>query len=159
VTVTKASLNQIQEIVERMTSFLGFKMTCAVSADLNGVKIELSGTDGALLIGYHGESLSAFAYVLGLMIHKQIDQDINFRVDINGYLKEKDKKVTGMVMGAIEKVQSSGFPEELEGFNAYERRLAHTLVAKESLISESKGTSEHRILIIRPRKSTDEKSS
>jgi len=159
VTITKASLNQIQDITEKMVNFLGFQMTCAVSADLNGVKIELSGNDGALLIGYHGESLSSLAYVLGLIIHKQIDQDINFRVDINGYLKEKDKKVTGIVMGAIEKVQSSGFPEELEGFNAYERRLAHTLVAKESLISESKGPSEHRILIIRPRKTTDEKGS
>ena len=158
-TVTKASLNRIEEIVEKMLTYLGFKAEASVSADLNGVKIDISDTEGALLIGYHGESLTALAYILGLIIHKEIGQDINFRVDINGYLKEKDKKVSEMVMRAIDKVQTSGFPEELEDFNAYERRLAHTLVAKENLISESKGPSEHRILTIRPRKSTDEKSS
>ena len=151
-TITKASLNQAEKITERLVVLLGFEMKCTVSADLNGLKIDLKCEDGSLLIGYHGESLAAFAYILGLLIHHEIDREISFRVDINNYLKEKDKKITEVVTRAIEKVQKSGFPEELEGFNAYERRLAHTLVAKESFSSESKGSSDHRILIIRSRK-------
>ena len=153
--VNKASLDQIQEIVEKLVLLLGFEMECAVKADLTGVKIDLNGSDGALLIGYHGESLTALAYIVGMVLHKKIDREISFRVDINGYLKERDKKITDIVKQAIDKVQRSGFPEEIEGFNAYERRLAHTLVAKESLVSESKGTTDHRVLIVRPRKTQD----
>ncbi len=157
--VTRASLNKIQKETEELLHLMEIKMECSVSADLSGIKVDLKGKEGALLIGYHGESLSAFAYVLGLILHKKISQDLTFRVDVNGYLKDKDRKVSDMVLRTVEKVRNSGFPEEMSGLNAYERRLAHTIVAKEGLVSESKGQKDNRVLVIKPRKFGDEESS
>lgn len=150
--VNKASLDKVKKETDKMLELLTLKVDSVVSADLSGVKIDLSGKDGALLIGYHGDNLSAFAYILSLILHKKISQDVTFRVDVNGYLKEKDRKITAIVAKAIEKVRRTSFPEEIPGFNAYERRLAHTLVAEEGLESESKGTLENRVLVIKPRK-------
>jgi spoIIIJ-associated protein len=149
--VTKADLDKITKETEKLLDLMGVKLRCATSADLNGVLVNLSGKDSAIMIGYHGENLSAFAYVLGLILHKKIDKEIVFKVDVNGYLKEKDKKISEMVFSAIEKVRNSSFPAEIEGFNAYERRLAHHLVDREGLSSESKGPSDKRILVIKPR--------
>jgi spoIIIJ-associated protein len=156
--VTKASLNKVGKETEELLKLLGLKMKCSVSADLNGVKVDLSGKDGALLIGYHGENLGAFAYVLGLILRKKVSEDLIFRIDVNGYLKDKDRKISEIVMRAVEKVRKTNFPEEIGGFNAYERRLAHTIVAKEGLKSESRGLGEKRILVIRPME-FDEKGS
>ena len=156
--VTRASLNKIQKETEELLALMGLKMECAVSADLNGVKIDLKGKEGALLIGYHGDNLSAFAYVLGLILHKKVSLDLTFRVDVNGYLMDKDRKISDMILKAIEKVRASGFPEEITGFNAYERRLAHTIIAKEGLDSESKGAQDKRVLIIKPKVFNEESS-
>ena len=157
--VTKASLDIIKKETETLLAFLGVSLAISVSADLSGVSVNLSGNDSAIMIGHRGENLSAFAFILGLIIRKKIDRELIFKVDINGYLKDKDKKITEMVLGAIEKVQTSGFPEEITGFNPYERRLAHTLVAKEGLVSESKGYGEDRILVIKPRRFDEDSSS
>lgn len=156
--VTRASLNKIQKETDELLTLMNLKIESSVSADLDGVRIDLKGKDGALLIGYHGDNLSAFAYVLGLILHKNIDKELTFRVDVNSYLKEKDRKISDIVLKAIERVRSSNFPEEITGFNSYERRLAHTIVAKEGLDSESKGTLDNRILVIKPRKFNEESS-
>ena len=66
-TITKASLNQAEKITERLVVLLGFEMKCTVSADLNGLKIDLKCEDGSLLIGYHGESLAAFACLVTIL--------------------------------------------------------------------------------------------
>ncbi|MDD5693345.1 MAG: hypothetical protein PHU86_02655 [Patescibacteria group bacterium] len=156
--MTKASLDIIKKETEEMLKLLGVSLDVSISADLDGVLVNLSGEDSAIMIGHHGENLSAFAFILGMMLRKKIDRELMFRVDINGYLKDKDKKITEMVERAIEKVRTSGFPEEMTGLNAYERRLAHTVVAKESLLSESKGYGEDRILVIKPRRFDEESS-
>lgn len=150
--VTKADLDKIKAETEVLLEKLCVKLTCSASADLKGVSINLSGKDSAIMIGYHGENLTAFAYLLGLILHKKYEKEIIFKVDINGYLKEKDKKITEMVMKVVDKVRSSGYPEEISGFNAYERRLAHTIADKEGLLSESEGPSDKRILVIKPKK-------
>jgi len=149
--ITKADLDKVTKETENILDKMKISLKCTTSADLNGVLVNLTGKDSAIMIGYHGENLSAFAYILGLILHKKIDKEIVFKVDVNGYLKEKDKKISEMVFLAIEKVRTSGFPEEIEGFNAYERRLAHHLVDREGLVSESKGTNDKRILVIKPR--------
>jgi spoIIIJ-associated protein len=156
--LNKATLDRIKKETENLLSLLGVKLESKVSADLDGVQINLSGTDSAIMIGRHGENLAAFAYLLSVILHKEIGREISIRVDINNYLKEKDKKITDMVLREIEKVKKSGFPEEMSGFNAYERRIAHTVVAKEGLLSESRGYGVDRILVIKPR-SIDEEDS
>lgn len=149
--VTKADLDKIKKETEKLLGLLKVDLQCSASADLKGVLINLSGKDSAILIGFHGENLSSFAYLLGLILHRKFEKDIVFKVDVNGYLKEKDKKITEMVMRAIEKVQTSGYPEEISGFSPYERRLAHNLASKEGLDSESRGPSNNRILVIKPK--------
>jgi spoIIIJ-associated protein len=149
--VTKADLDKIKKETEKLLELLSVDLDCSASADLKGVLINLSGKDSAILIGFHGENLSSFAYLLGLILHRKFEKDIVFKVDVNGYLKEKDKKITEMVMRSIEKVQTSGYPEEISGFSPYERRLAHNLASKEGLDSESRGPSNNRILVIKPK--------
>ncbi len=156
--VNKAALDIVKKETEEMLRLLGVSLDISVSADLDGVMINLTGEDSAILIGHHGENLSAFAYILGMILRKKIDREIVFKVDINGYLKDKDKKMTEIILKAIEKVRISGFPEDMTGLNPYERRLTHTIVAKEGLVSESRGYGDNRVLVIKPRRFEAEES-
>lgn len=150
--VTGGDLKKIKETTNEFISNLNVKLEAEVSGDINGIKINLNGKDSALLIGYHGETLGDFAYLLGLIIKKHVDKEERIRIDINGYMENKDKKIKEMTLRVVEKVKRSGFPESLTGLNAYERRVAHTVAANEGLVSESEGYGKDRVLVIKPRK-------
>ena len=157
--VKKTDVDKINKLTEEILANLNVDLKSQVSADLEGVHINLSGKDSALMIGFHGENLSALAYILGLLIRKQVSDEIHFKVDINDYLKEKDKKIRDMTQRAISKVRKSGFPEEIRDLNPYERRIAHMQVAKEGLLSESKGYGKERVFVVKPKGVIDEESS
>lgn len=149
---TSGDLKKIKEITQTLLDLMKVKLNAEVSADTTGVKVNLTGDDSAIMIGYHGENLSAFAYVLNLMTRKELDKELSIRVDVAGYLQEKDRKIKAMVAKTIEKVKRGGFPEEITGLNPYERRIAHMEAEKEGLISESTGFGNDRKVIIKPKK-------
>lgn len=153
--ITRADINKIKEIVDNILRLLKVKLESEVSADIDGVKINLIGKDSGIVIGYHGETLSDLAYLISLIVRNKIDKDISIRVDAGGYLKEKDRKLREIGQRAIDKVKRGGFPENITGLNSYERRVIHTLVEKEGLISESIGFGSERKLVIKPRRGNE----
>jgi spoIIIJ-associated protein len=150
--VISGDLKKIKETTQKLLDSMKVELKADVSADVNGVKVNLEGKDSAIMIGYHGENLSAFAYVLNLIVKKELDKNLSLRVDVAGYLSEKDRKIKAMVAKTIEKVKRSGFPEEIGGLNPYERRIAHMEAEKEGLISESVGFGSDRKIVIKPAK-------
>lgn len=150
--ITNADIKKTEEIASGMLKALGLGLKPEVSADTEGLKVNLVGKDTAIIIGFHGETLHDFSYILGNILRHQIDKEFTLRVDAGDYLKAKDKRLADMAEGAIEKVRRSGFPETLTGLNSYERRLVHSIVTREGLISESEGYGHERKLVIKPGK-------
>lgn len=153
--VTGADLKKVKAVTADFLAKLGVDLEADVSANTDGVKINLTGKDSAIIIGYHGETLADLAYLLGLVIKKAIDKEDRVRIDVAGYLETKDKKIKEITLRAIEKVRKNGFPEDLVGLNAYERRVAHTVAAKEGFHSESTGFGKDRKIVIKPMKYTE----
>jgi predicted RNA-binding protein Jag len=147
--ITKVDLDKADDLTRTLLKKLGVKIDYKVSADLEGLKIDLTGKDAAMLIGYHGENLRAFSYMLKMLIRQEIEKDTKIKIDIDGYLIKREKNVEAMIRRAIAKVKESGEGEEIQGLSAYERRIAHTMVADEGLVSESLGEGKKRILNIR----------
>ncbi|HBG81400.1 TPA: hypothetical protein DDW69_01010 [candidate division CPR2 bacterium] len=150
--VTKAEIDQISEIVERLISLLGVDILMRVSANLEGVNINLTGKDSAMMIGYHGDNLSSFSYVLSLIVQRKLDKRISLNVDVDNYLAKKSFKIEKIVKEAIKNIKKTGNPEELRGLSAYERKIAHQIVSKEGLESESVGEGSERRLVIKKTK-------
>ena len=74
--LNKASLDQIKKETDNFLSLLNVKLESKISADLDGVQININGEDSAIMIGRHGENLAAFAYLLSLVLHKEIGREI-----------------------------------------------------------------------------------
>lgn len=149
--ITGADIKKIKAMTTEFLNMLYLNLDADVSADTNGVKINLKGDDAAIVIGFHGETLADLAYILSTLIKKKLGISERIKVDVAGYLDAKDKKIKEMTLRAIEKVRKSGFPESLEGLNSYERRVAHTIVESEGLVSESTGFGKERKLVVKPR--------
>lgn len=150
--ITNSDIKKTEEIASELLKGLRLDLKPEVSGDSEGLKVNLVGKDTAILIGFHGETLHDFSYILGNILRRKLDKLFVLRVDTGGYLVGKDKKITEMAEKAIEKVRRSGFPETMTGLNSYERRLVHSIVTKEGLISESTGYGNERKLTIKPGK-------
>ena len=153
--ISHADITKTEEIASELLRLMKVGLKPEVSADTDGLKVNLVGKDTPIIIGFHGETLSDFAYVLGNILRHKLDKEFSLRVDAGEYLKNKDKRLTDMAEKAIEKVKRSGFPETLAGLNSYERRLVHSVVTKEGLVSESIGYGHERKLTIKPGKSVE----
>jgi spoIIIJ-associated protein len=150
--ITNSDIKLAEEISSELLKKLKVGLKPEVSGDTEGLKINLVGKDTPIMIGFHGETLSDFSYILGNILRRKIDKPFLLRVDAGGYLVSKDKRITEMAEAAIEKVRRSGFPELMDGLNSYERRLVHSVVTREGLISESTGYGHERKLTIKPGK-------
>jgi len=153
--INNSDIKKAQAISEEFIHLIGVNLSPEVSADTGGLRINLVGKDSAIIIGYHGETLSDLNYILGIIIRHQVDKDISVRVDSGEYLKNKDKRISDIASKAIEKVVASGFPERISGLNSYERRIVHEEVSKRGLLSESSGDGRERVIIIKPRNSSE----
>ena len=148
--ITNTDIKLTEEIASEMLKKLKLGLKPEVSGDTEGIKVNLVGKDTAIIIGFHGETLADFSYVLGNILRHKLDKQFSLRVDAGGYMAGKDKKITEMAERAIEKVRRSGFPENMPGLNSYERRLVHSIVTREGLTSESIGYGHERKLVIKP---------
>ncbi len=153
--ISHADIKLTEEITSELLSRMKVSLKPEVSADTEGLKVNLVGKDTPIIIGFHGETLSDFAYILGSILRRKLDKDFSLRVDAGEYLKNKDRRITDIAEKAIEKVRRSGFPETLSGLNSYERRLVHSVVTKEGLVSESIGYGHERKLTIKPGKTVE----
>ncbi len=149
--VTHGDLKRIEDITVDLLRGMKLSLHPEVSADTEAVRIKLVGDDTSIIIGFHGETLADFSYILGIMVRHQVDKDFVLRIDAGDYMKNKDARTESMALEAIKKVQTSGFPERLTGLNSYERRLVHSIADREGLTSDSTGVGKERVLIIKPK--------
>jgi len=146
--ITKAHLDKSAEVTQTLIRLLGVDLESSVSADIEGIKINLSGKDSALLIGYRGDNLKAFSHILRLLLRKGLGEDVSVMVDVGGYLEQKKRKTEYKIKKAIWNVKNGKEQEEMKGLDSYERKIAHTMIAREGLISKSIGKGEDRIFVI-----------
>ena len=96
--------------------------------------------DSGFLIGHHGETLKAVAWILKLKLG---EDGRNLVLDINNYKKDKKSHLENMAYELANKARSDGRPQVLPTMSAYERRLVHMALADQAdIIAESEGYSQ-----------------
>ena len=107
--------------------------------------------DSKLLIGQYGANLSALQYLVQHLSRRK-DRDIkSFTIDINRYWKEKRSLLEQDAHDAAHKALATGRPVLLRPMVAYERKIIHTVLAKNDRVeTESSGKGEERKVIVKP---------
>ena len=116
------------------------------------VKIMVPEEESGLLIGYHGESLTALQRVLYMAFARE-DQDKKFLVNVNDYKERRTTQLHEMAKAAAERVLESGQPYGFSYLSASERLVVHEFIAStpefSGLESYSVGDGPRRRLYIR----------
>lgn len=151
---------EIHEAAEKLSIYLteitkemDIPTLIKVKTSGRSLNIDLETAKQGALIGKHGKTLNALQYIAQVFVHRHTEERINLIVNVGSY-REKRKEILVKLANRIgEKVQRTGNPEFLEPMPAYERKLVHSVIAKNPyLTTHSEVEEPYRYLVIQKSK-------
>jgi spoIIIJ-associated protein len=131
---------------------MGLNVTVTSGADADGIRVDVSGEEGELLVRRKGEALDALQHLVNSIWRDQSGRDGRIVVDCLDFRKGKDAELRQMAKFLIEKAKTTRMPQEMGPLNSYSRRLVHLEVSlDEGVTSESQGDGLVKTVIIAPR--------
>lgn len=144
--------SKVKSLVEEFLRAMDFQGE--VSLDSTGsdfLRINIQSPEAAFLIGRSGENLKAIQHLCRAVITRQLDQPLQFIIDVNDYQRNRLELIKEMALDAASDVVGQKEPRWLAPMNAYERRLVHMVLAETPGIkTESEGEGDERRIVIRP---------
>jgi spoIIIJ-associated protein len=144
-----ATPSEISAFVEEIVAAMGLSLTAEPEEMPDGLRINLTGEDGALLTRRQGEALAALQHIVAAVFRQDVDERRRLVVDCQGFRKSKDAELKQMAKFMAEKARDTGLAQEIGPLNPYERRIVHLAVGEvEKVSSESIGDAFEKTVII-----------
>lgn len=150
-------LSAIQQTIEKLLQLMEIEAQVTIELDeSNIVKVQIDGEELGVLIGYHGETLSALQTVVGLMINRDVADGDEGRykvvVNVGDYRQRQKESLEALARRSAERVRFTKKALTLAPMSSYDRRIVHLALERESdVVSESVGEGRERRLIVKLR--------
>lgn len=152
--MTTQQLQDIQKTIEQIITLMGVEATASLEVDeTNVLNIQINGQELGLIIGYHGETLSALQTIIGLIVNKdQPDQDdkrYKIVVNVGDYRQRQKESLEALARRTAERVRFTKKAITLPPMSSYDRRIVHLALEHETdLVSYSEGEGRSRRLVV-----------
>ena len=148
------NLDLIKKITEELFDKLKIETSISILKDEEDtVRVDVSGKDLGILIGFHGETLGALQLILSLMVYKKLGRWQQLVVDVGDWRKKRKENLQKLAKRMAERVKFSGEKQELPPMPPFERRIIHlTLSEDPKVTTESIGEGDDRHVVIKPKK-------
>lgn len=150
----KDSKTEIKKTAQKLLDLLGVKGEVAVGEDKENeaLSVNITTDDAGILIGRHGETISAFQVVLGQILQRQTGEWQRVLVDTGDYRTKQQEMLKSMAEQAAERVKQTGDPYTIYDLTSSQRRYVHMVLAEDpQIITESEGEGRERHLVVKPR--------
>ncbi len=143
-----------KKALEGILSYLVPTYSVTIRENPDKIKLDIRDTnDKGLLIGKRGEMIKALEYVVGKISGRTSDEgrDKRVSIDVDGYKRRRDDKVTRLVRETAKKVRKFKKPITLDPMSPSERRIAYITLKREGGVSyETKVEQDEKRIIITP---------
>jgi spoIIIJ-associated protein len=142
--------HRVGAFVEEVTRAMGFDFDVAVEEQPDHLRIILAGEGSEEFLHRKGEALDALQHVINAVFRREVDRGKRLVVDSHDFRKGKDRELRQITKFLMEKVRSTGLPQEIGPLNSYARRLVHLEVsAQDDMESESHGDGAMKLVVVR----------
>lgn len=143
---------KIKNLTQKLLDVLEVNATFKIEEKEGLFNIDLQTENQGMLIGYHGETLSAFQLILSMMVYRDSNEWPRIVVNIGDYRQRRQEALERMASSACQKVKFSGGEYELPAMSAAERRLIHVALASNPEVeTESTGEGKERRVVVKPK--------
>lgn len=122
-----------------------------IDIDVEGGRpvVSLVGDGLGHLVGPEGAVIGALQDLTRLAVIRQTGDRSRLVVDVDGYRDRRRGEVTELAGDAVRRVRDGGEAVELPPMGAFERKIAHDVVADAGLVSASEGEEPRRHVVVR----------
>ena len=115
----------------------------------NSMDIELSGEEMGILIGKRGQTLDSLQYIVSLVVNKEIENYVRVKVDTENYRQRRRETHENLAKNIAYKVKKTKRPVSLEPMNPFERRIIHSTLQGDKMVStHSEGEEPFRRVVV-----------
>jgi spoIIIJ-associated protein len=140
---------QVVDFVREVVGAMGLDLSVEIEETPDNVRLNMTGDGAETLLRRKGEVLDALQVVVNTVFRRDARGDRHYVVDALEFRKGKDVELRQMVQFLMDKVRTSGAPQEMGPLNPYARRIVHLAVAEdETLTSESIGDAFLKTVVI-----------
>ncbi|MCR1934956.1 RNA-binding cell elongation regulator Jag/EloR [Clostridium tepidum] len=145
---------EVKDFLGSVLESMNVKAKIDIKEKKDVIKINLSGPDMGIIIGYRGETLDSLQYLVSLVINK--DQECDYKrviLDTENYRNKREETLKKLARRLGNKVKETGRPVKLEPMNPYERRIIHSELQNNNYVETySEGDEPFRKVVINLRK-------
>ena len=142
----------VKELIEKLIELMGLELEVYVEEREHDFFVNVTGTDAALFIGKHGDSIEEFQTIVNNIYNKGKARDEMKRVtvDSNNYIEKREATLTNLAKRTAGKVIRDHKDFKFEAMNSYERRIIHSALADhDKVITESYGNEPNRYVVVK----------
>jgi len=142
------------DFLQKLVSDMNLDATVTLAEeDGEEKRITVEGSNAAILIGHHGETLDALQYLANLAANKKVAgvkrEYVRITVDVEGYRAKREETLRALARRMADKVLKYKKSVMLEPMNPYERRIIHSEVQKIAGVStNSIGSDNNRKVVM-----------
>lgn len=149
--MSEDDVNAVVEFTNRVLAASGLDLKAALEQSDDGLKVQVRGSDVALLLGHNAELLDALEYLGNRSLARRAGEERRIVFDSGSYRAQREKELRLMAEKAAEKVRTSRAPFSFTPMSANERRIIHLALADDgAVVTESQGSGENRKVTVRP---------
>ena len=138
-----------RDFLEKVTKGLGLDAEIDITLEDNIMNINFSGEDMGVIIGRRGETLTSLQYLTSLVVNKTTEDFIRVSLDTENYKQRREESLIRLANKTADKVVKYRHNMSLDPMNPYERRIVHSCLQSNELVSTfSTGEEPNRRVVI-----------
>ena len=139
----------ITAFVQKVMDAMDLDLEASAEEMPDGIRINLTGEDGNILIRRQGEALAALQHVVAAIYRHEASKAAAWSSIAWAIARARTTNCRQMALFLGGKAKDTGLAQEIGPLNPYERRIVHLAVAElESVTSESIGDAFEKTVII-----------
>jgi spoIIIJ-associated protein len=142
---------RVRELLRRIAAHLGLRASVDVEEDDDELRATLSGSELALFIGKHGQTIDAIQLLCGQAAYRGQAGRKRVVVDAGGYRERREGALRRQADRGVADALRYGRPVELDSMSSGERRIVHVyLQDRPDVETHSEGDEPFRRIVITP---------
>lgn len=145
-------IEQLKKITEKIINRLISDSVVSVTKTADQVDIKIETQESGILIGYHGETLSALQLIISLIYYKETKVWQNLVIDVGNYQELRKEQINQQLVNIVNEVISTQTAMPVPYLSSSERKIAHLLLSDNpDVYTESEGQGYYRRLFVKPK--------
>lgn len=145
-------MDKIQSTAQTLLDLMGIQGEISVSEDKENeaIVVTVDTQEAGILIGRHGETISAFQLILNQIINRGEENWQRILVDCGDYRSRQEESLRNLALSTAEQVKETGEAKALYDLTPAQRRVVHMVLSEDSdIVTESEGEGRERHLVVR----------